>query len=177
MRKNVILIVGEVALAVVTLGITVYNIIKNPTFFTASIGQIITIIVALWVAFWATQYKTDQRKAKENAECIIKKIQELVTDEHFYIIRASEDDEETRKHITTINRKIANCISILVEYSKVLGFQDEAQYIASEFKEYKTLVSDYIEDFDYLSKSESRLRKFSENIDSKCDGIIVSLYV
>ena len=31
------------------------------------------------------------------------------------------------------------------------------------FKEYKEMVSEHIEDLDYLSKSESSFRKYSEN--------------
>lgn len=40
----------------------------------------------------------------------------------------------------------------------------------------KLFISDHLNDFDYLSKSETHLRKLSENIDSKCDQIVVKLY-
>ena len=62
------------------------------------------------------------------------------------------------------------------QYSKSLGFEEDVKYIETEFKEYKEMVSEHIEDLDYLSKTESRFRRFSENIDSKCDVIILSLY-
>lgn len=62
------------------------------------------------------------------------------------------------------------------EYGKQLGFQDDVKYIDEQFTEYKSFVSDHLNDLDYLSKSETQLRKYSENIDSKCDQIIVKFY-
>ena len=73
-------------------------------------------------------------------------------------------------------RKFANCLSVLEEYGKLLGLQDDVKYIDEQFTEYKTFISDHLNDFDYLSKSEAHLRRLSENIDSKCDQIVVKFY-
>lgn len=67
-------------------------------------------------------------------------------------------------------------MNVLKEYGKQLGFQDDVKYIEEQFSEYKSLISEHLNDFDYLSKSETHLRKLSENIDSKCDQIIVKFY-
>jgi len=61
-------------------------------------------------------------------------------------------------------------------YGDEFGFKEEIRYIESELKQYKEFVSEHLTDYDYLSKSENQLRRYSDNIDSKCDQIIIKLY-
>ena len=99
----------------------------------------------------------------------------MVISEKFY--KFDSDQNETReKEINTNNRKIQNYITILQEYAKQLNIDEGVEYISNEFKNYKTLVGDHIKDFDYLAKSEKELQKYSENIDTKCEFIILQLY-
>ena len=163
-------------LVVATLAVGAYNIFVNDAFWNVSVAQILTLMVTISIAFWATQIKNDQRSAKAHAEKVIGKIQSIVASENFYTFLAGSNEEETKKHHGIAQRKFSNCLNVLQEYGKQLGFQDDVKYIEDQFKEYKSFVSDHIHDFDYLSKSETHLRKLSENIDSKCDQIIVKLY-
>lgn len=176
MKKDCLIKIVVGILCAFTIGVGIYNGFVNDTFFAASLTQVLTLLISLCIVFWATQYKNDQRKVKEHAEDIIEKVQILVTREDFFVFSALGDKEETKKKIMANNRKISNCINVMQQYSKTLGFEDDVKYIENEFKEYKEMVSEHIEDLDYLSKTESRFRKFSENIDSKCDVIILSLY-
>lgn len=169
-KKAFQIVVGALILAVLVLGI--YNTKHNPQFFSASSTQVVTLIVALVVAFWATQFKNDERKQKEHAESIINKLQQIVSDESFVII----NEDSNTQDILMRNKKISNCITILKKYADNLSFKSDAEYIENEFKEYRSLVDEKIKDLDYLSKSESMLRKYAENIDSKCDSITFNLY-
>lgn len=176
MKKDCIIKSFLIVLIAGTMGVGIYNSYSNDDFFEASIAQILTLLISLCLVFWATQYKNDQRKTKEHAEKIIEKLQMFVTKDEFFSFDNNGEKEETKKMITTNNRKISNCVGILKKYSEKLNFQNEVTYIEEQVKEYKGLISEHIEDLDYLSKSESSFRKYSENIDSKCDAIILSLY-
>lgn len=74
-------------------------------------------------------------------------------------------------------RKLTNCVEILKKYSKEFGFEDDAEYIETEIKRYKEFVSDHLTDFEYLQKSEGEIRKYGDNIGSKCDQVIANLYI
>lgn len=143
---------------------------------SVSVAQILTLLVALCIAFWATQYKNDQRKAKEHAERMLLKLQQIVTDEQFYSIPVDGNIEIVQKNINTTNRKISNYINVLKDHGKVLHFYTEITYIETEFSKYKEKVGEHIGDLDYLSKTESEFRRIADNIDSKCESIIILFY-
>ncbi len=175
--KNKIILAVEIIISIVIFVILVVNFIFNfSEFWKASISQILTLAVAIGIAFWASQYKNDQRKSKEHIQSILMKLQQIVLQESFYIIPSNSNQEEILKTINSTNRRINNCLSILEEYSKVFEFTNEMEYIKNEFNTYKTKIGDHITDLEYLSKTEEEFKRVSNNIDSKCDFIIFSLY-
>ena len=95
------------------------NAVHNSSFWSVSIAQILTLIIAVGVAFFATQYKADERKQKEHAENIVLKIQAAVSDDHFVHISC----EDNPKDITINNRKINNAIDLLKQYAAIGGRQ------------------------------------------------------
>ena len=100
----------------------------------------------------------------------------MVSSEQFYSIPSTGDLEQIQKEINTTNRRINNCIDVLKKYGEKFHFKNEIEYISNEFDKYKTQIGDHINDLDYLSKTEKEFRRISDNIDSKCDYIIVSLF-
>lgn len=158
------------AIGIFVLGIC--NHINNDKFWEASIYQVITLLMAILITFYATQYKNDQRKVKDYAENVIRKIQAIIVDERF--VDFNENTEN--KAVTMTNRKLNNYISILNEYGKKLGFQKDAEYVAEQFKAYRTFVDEHLSDKDYLSKSSPTLQMYAENIEQKCENIILNLY-
>ena len=175
MKKVVVAVIiwGALAFAIFT---GIYNFFNNCRFMDSSVTQVLTLVVTIGVAFWATQYKNDLRKTKENAENVIEKLQTIVSNECFYSIPADGDLEEVKKSINCTNRKINNCIDILEKYASNLKFKDDIKYIREQFDAYKIIIGDHIQDLDYLSKSETEFRRIADNIDTKCDYIILSLY-
>lgn len=166
----------EAVLFILIILVTAYNIKNNESFLNVSASQMLTLSIALGVAFWATQYENDRRKMKEHAENNIQKLQELVTNDSFFLFVSNANKDEIKKQTSMTNRRINNYINILKQYGKNLSFSSEINYIETQFTEYKTIISDHIEDMSYLEKSETQFKRFSENIDSKCDEIILSLY-
>lgn len=174
--KNRLIKIVVGACFILALGVAITSFICNDDFWKVNAAQALTLIVTICIAFWATQLKNDERKKKEHAEQLLRKIQTTVADEQFYSISSSCDVVEHKKRVTMSNRSLSNSIEMLKKYAETLGFKEGAEYIAKEFKEYKEFVSEHLEDVDYLSKSESTLKKHSENIYTKCDWIILELY-
>lgn len=167
----------EVAILLLIVGVGVCNAINNDSFWNVTVAQLLTPLIALFFAFWATQYKNDQRKAKEHAEKIILNLQEIVSNERFYVISALEEQSAKQKELNLTNRKISNYLTILNQYGKTLVFSEEVKYIEAEFGKYKQTIGDHIADLEYLSKTEPEFRKIAENIDTKCEAIILKFYL
>lgn len=178
MRKNIINWI-EIALIAIVVAVAIANIffIDNPEFWKVSVSQILTLLIAVVIAFWAVQKKTDERKIKEQIERITTKIQIVVSDSSFITFRITDNPEEVQKRITMSSRKISNGLSVLQAYSKFIDIDSEIKYIEDQMRGYNDLVSVKIGDLDYLSKSENHLRMYAENINSKCDYIIMKLYI
>lgn len=175
-RKSIIIIMGVLIVAVLAISfVNVFSLTSN-SFWEMSIAQALTLLVAIVVAFWAVQRKNDERKIKEQIEVITNKIQKIVTAEHFCNFNSIKDSEDAQKTFTMNTRKLKNCIEILKEYSKFINVKDEITYIDERVKEYKEFVSEKVGDLDYLKKSETSLRRYAENIDSKCDSIVLKIY-
>lgn len=178
MKKNFIKWV-EAGLILVVIIIALINIfcLKNEEFWKVSISQVLTLLVAIIIAFWAAQKKTDERIIKEQIERVSLKIQAVVSDPDFVTFRTNDNSEDIQKRITMSTRKLSNGISVLQAYSKRVDIDEEVKYIEDQIRGYNDLVSVKVGDLDYLSKSESHLRMYAENINSKCDYIIMKLYM
>lgn len=156
---------------------SVYSFRANKeTFLNFSLAQALTLLVATGIAFNASQYMIDERKRKEQLEKIVDKIQGIVSEQSFYTFDENDDVAKVSLQITMTCRKLSNCIDVLEAYSKRSKLKEDAAYIRSEYMAYKTLVSDKECDLKYLSESRTALKKFAQNIDSKCDHVIVGLY-
>lgn len=90
MRKRKIVVGIAFVLAAATVGVFIYNAICNCKFWEASIAQVLTLLVTILIAFWATQFKNDQRSAKTHAEKVIAKIQTIVSREEFCVFMQTD---------------------------------------------------------------------------------------
>ena len=180
--KRTILKIAPVVLLMGTLGLGLANYFLGPQigeFWKASAVQLLTPLIAVCLTFFATQMKSDQRELTKHAEQIVEKIQVIVSNEQFYKFPNTTDPavvKENRERIQLTNRKISNCIDSLIEYSKHLKFEEEANYIKDEFNRYRELIDSSSVDFNALSGLYIALKKHAENIDSKCDRISIKLY-
>lgn len=172
------IMIAEIVLIIAVIAMSCVNIfvLHNNNFWEMSAAQALTLLVAIVIAFWATQRKNDERKIKEQIEKITEKIQAEVSSPDFVSFNISSDPSEVQKTITMTTRKLRNAVDILRAYSKKLDIIGEVKYIEDQIKGYSDFVSVKVGDLDYLSKSETHLRMYAENINSKCDYIILKLY-
>lgn len=57
MRKRWGVTIVAIVLVVITVGVGVYNAITNNKFWDVSVAQVLTLVVTILIAFWATQFK------------------------------------------------------------------------------------------------------------------------
>jgi len=162
-----------------TVIISAINIVefKQNEFWSINLSQALTIIIACCIAFWANQRITDDRRIRDRVERIIIKIQDIVTSPEFITFKTSQSSEEVRKIVGINTRKLTNAIETLKKYEKKIRLKKDIQYLEQEINSYRDIVSEKVNDVEYLSKSETLLRRYSENIDSRCDSIIADLYL
>lgn len=176
-RKKKVIHGSEIILIILIAIASIYSFFcAREIFLSISLAQALTLLVAIGIAFHATQYRNDERKVKEQIEKVLEKMQTIVTDPSFYTFKITDELEGTKNRNRMMTRKLSNCINVLAEYSKDCGLEKEIDYLRREYQEYNELVSDHINDMDYLAKSVKQLKLHAENIDSKCDYITVALY-
>lgn len=166
----------KILLGIITLGIgilVVYNIYSGPeSFFNISIGNVLTVSVAIYFAFYLTQKNNDIRVQKEVYRKIIQAIQEISDDKNNYIISENFDI----RMWTMTKRSLNNYSYMLKKYAKKMGVEDSANRIIQHIDEYVTFVGNHIDDKAYLSKSEAELRRPLELINNEAIEMMMELY-
>ncbi len=146
-----------------------YNINQNTQFLNISASVIINVLVAAGITFYFTQRKHDERKQKEIVATIILRLQTYLDKECAYKI---EDTNNTLMNNRAINNSIA-ALKACGEYKK---YKSGLDYIENQFKHYKNLFGNHKHDLEYLKKSEPEFSRFTTNMSSKLEKILVQLY-
>lgn len=163
-------------LSVTVICLSVINILfadKLNSFFVMNVSQSFTIIIAIVLTYFANRHNSKNEKRKNHIISIIGKIQSTIVSKDFISIEPGKSDI---KYITMNNRDIENKINILKQYAKDFKtIKEDVEYISNEFFEYKTFVSEHLNDLKYLSESKPTLTRHMQNINSKCEAVIFSL--
>ena len=150
----------------------IYNAITDGALFLkAPLINIVSILLAVFVAYYFTQQRADERKAKELTEHLIEQIQDLLNQES---INWTEDT--IRKHTLLSQRRIRYKIDILKPLGTSMKISDDILYIEKEYSQYAEFVGNHSNDVEYLNKSEIELMKYKQNIETRCDVIKCKLY-
>lgn len=143
---------------------SIYNGFNNGKFLEASLIQILTLVVAIFISYFLVQHKNDRRR---KADFINKMLQEIV-------LQVEDEgvlDADTSR-AWTIQKSIANRLLAL----KDNGFKDIEQdmdYVIKEFEEIRELYSNHVDDLETVEKDINRHRV---NISDKCTKIEASLF-
>lgn len=175
MWKKTVLIIGEV----LTAALVTYAVFINcctSDFIKFSIGELIAIIIAVLFAFYATQFETDQRKMKENAERLLGKMQLFIGSESFWNYSRYNSAVDYKDKLIINNRNAKNTITILGDYANIFKFEDEYNELKKKFSEYEEFVGDKIADLEYLKKSAKELRRQADRMNEIIEKIYVNMY-
>lgn len=161
----------SILIVVIIIFVAIFANSKNENFWVISFSQIVTVIVAILIAFYASQFRNDERKLKEVTEKLLYKLQASISSDVF--INPSEDDY---KKVLMNIKSISNIISNLKKCADNFSFKKDMEYIENQFNEYKEFWGEHSSDYEYIKKSTDVFQKYSRNIESRCDSIIISLY-
>lgn len=160
-NKGVIAIIG--GLWAILIAYNIYS--QKAKFFEIPIYHVLSLMVAVGVAYYLVQKKNDIRKQKEMIEKTINKIQLLLSE-------VMDEKNWEQAVILNLNRQINNKINILSQYAKYE--QGEITYIKEQFREIKEYIGANIVNLEKLDWALIRVKV--NNIENKCDRIIMGLY-
>jgi len=152
--------------------LAVYNIYSYDKFWEISVSTVITASIAIYISYYFTQNRLDQRKAQDSLEKVLSKLETEISRTP---IRAMTSETEKSQILLGI-RRINNKIFVLKKYQELFGIVEDVKWIHQRFKDYEEFVGDHIDDMDYLSKSQSELIRPLERIDDRIDTIRIKLY-
>ena len=160
----------------VTIGIIsliLFNIYTDGSvFLKISIGQVLTLFVAIYFAFYLTQRNDDLRMRKEVYKKILEEVQEIAENRENYEI--SENTDMDRLKMT--KRSLSNYSEMIKRYSKDLNVDYQVNKICGHVDEYINLLGNHIDDKEYLSKSTSDLFRPLELINNEVIEAMIELY-
>jgi hypothetical protein len=169
MKKRILFFTSFTLLII---AICVINIFQNEDFWDISIGNIISVVIAVVVAYFFVQSKNDERKRKEKMEDIINKIQLFINSVQAYTVESPRDE----LNIKMQHRSVSNKLAMLGEYKKNMGIDEEYIYIFDKFTSYKDMIGNHITDYKYIKDSRIDLQRDLALIDDKLDMMKLKLY-
>lgn len=167
-------VVNYIILAVIIsllIAFAIYNINNNDAFFTASLVNIITIAIAVFVSFYLVQKRTDERKRKDILLSLLTKLQSVIEDEKTYNFDAQSKDE-----ITMRKRDISNWIKILEDANPPYIKDEDVKFIREKFDEYSDIIGNHIDDLDALRKLKKDLKRPIDLMESKIVKIELDIF-
>ncbi|MCM1023460.1 MAG: hypothetical protein NC395_05310 [Prevotella sp.] len=73
-------------------------------------------------------------------------------------------------------RIVRNKLDVLKKVEKNLNIAAEIEYLDNNFNNYKSIIDNHINDYDYLEKSVDDLNNFMSLLNSKITETIVKIY-
>lgn len=153
-------------------GLFLYNVFTTKEFFQTNIGYFLTITVAVFVTFFLTQSKNDDRNRKDLLFGVVDQIQDFV----FKVKRIDYECAPDFKDMLLLTRRISSKTYILGLYADNYNYRTESQEINDYVKKYIDLVDYHQQDMSYMQKTSQEIARWMENIDSRCDIVRTKLY-
>lgn len=170
---KVVVYIGIVTIAILCIGLSVYNSLNNPDFLNVSASSLLTLLVAVLFAFYFSQRLSDRRKLKDTVEKIIDQLQRIINAEEYYKIT----EDCARENLTLMQKTVSNKLSSLEKVAKKLKLENEVKYLIEQFGEYREFIGDHFDDLQYLSHSSKELRRYLSLMDIKLDEIKIGFYI
>ena len=146
--------------------------VNNPDFWSCSITNCLTLLVAVLISFFLAQKRADRKSQKDALVKLLNAIQGLVDTKDAYQIHENDDPNV----LTMRKRQLNNYVGILKENANKFGLENEAAFIFERVEEYSEFLGNHIDDLKYLEKSSKDLRRPLELIDTKIYEMIFKLY-
>lgn len=160
-----------ILLAIALVWWSVYNVKNNSNFLTASLANIVTIGLAVFVSYFLTQRGNNKRRQKDIVYGLLQDLYQQVSSDEAYKLSG-----QSKEKINMRNRDMNNKISILEGLKSDLISPKDLSLIRKSFNEYRDFIGDHIENIAYLSQSEKELKRPLDVIESKLLALELALY-
>ena len=136
--------------------ICIVNVCNNSRFFEINVFNGITMLWTVGFSFVLTQgFSKYQRKS----DIIVKLLQELINNIDESKTCIINQDSTKKETLLMQNRQIQQQISLLANHAKRFGIDGDMQFIKEKFSEYEEIISEHIDDIEYLSHSQTQLSR------------------
>lgn len=174
-KKVLVFAVVMVVIAITVVG-TVLSWKNNwQAFWSISVGEVITILVAVFIAYIASQYKENENRIKSYIEKELIELRNLADGNVLYNLQTI-GKIRYKQEINLFFTKLDNIIAALEKKENEFKYKNEVKYLENEIKELHDFVSEKIEKYDYLCESVVIYKKHLNKISDKSLEIIFSLY-
>lgn len=159
---------GIIAAVVVMLvcGFLIFKNYNQKSFFSASLTDIITILIGAFITIFITERLADQRRRNDCIEHIITEIENFVADDNNFTIA---------KNTFIKQASCANRIKYLKD-ADFLDIKEDIEFISTNFQNIRDLYSNHNQSSETLQTVKIDIDKHRNNIVDKCTKIRVSLY-
>lgn len=174
MKRNVCKrgIFGVFVIVVVVIMVYCAKVKNNEGFWDFTVGNGLTLLVALVVSFYFTQLNIDERNKKEIYLQQLERLQLIVSKECLYKIDLDTDIEK----LLMMKRKINNCTTVLKDRASEFDLQGDMGFIIEKVTEYTNLIGEHQDDLEYLSKSSHELERPLDLIEQKLNEMKLKLF-
>ena len=164
-KKNLGIAAFVVIIALACLFLVLKNI-KTPNFLSASLIDIVTIILGVAITLFLTESLNDKRRRNDCIEHIIMEIESFIS-----------DDNNFKANPNTLMRQ-SSCAN-RIKYIKDAGFpdiKDDIDFIEQHYTEIRDLYSNHYQNETELQGVKKDIDKHRDLIVDKCCKIRVGLY-
>lgn len=174
-KKALVFVVIIVVITITIIGAILSWKNNWQVFWSISIGEVITILVAVFIAYIASQFKENENKIKSYIEKELLELRKLAVENVLYDLQTI-GKTRYKQEINLFFTKLDNIIAALEKKENEFKYKNEVKYLENEIKELHDFVSEKIEKYDYLCESIVIYKKHLNKISDKSLEIIFSLY-
>lgn len=172
MGGNVKYLIGMILVLISFLaGLNVQNLTSN--FFEISLFEVIYIVILIYISFYLTQKKEDERKLKEKSEDLLYKLNNIISDQRFIQIETKDDVE----YVNQQHQRISNIINTLQKIKISKEFNLNIDVILSKIDQHRNIIGNHINDVSHLNKCKPDFIVIISVIKSKVDDSVVEMYI
>lgn len=169
LKDKILLVIFAVCIVLVAVISAVRNL---DDFLSVNIFNLLTLLVALVFTYYFNQQKQKHRRFHDSAVKILESIQKIIVND--FICKGFND--HSIKELIQSMRIVRNKLDVLKKVEKNLNIAAEIEYLDNNFNNYKSIIDNHINDYDYLEKSVDDLNNFMSLLDSKITETIVKIY-
>lgn len=162
-KSIVICVIAAIILFVLGL----YNAVKNAEdFWSTNITSLLSISAVLFISYYLTQMRNDERKRIDNIERLVMKIQAEISSETLYCGKSNM--------CLMYQRSLNNKIEYLQEQN-LSSIGSGLDYIHEQFQTYRDMYADHMNDTDFPASIEQDFSRIVVNIVDRCDKMLIEL--